>query len=248
MQALFDIFRQQAVIGVLPGVRFQQQRFQHGLIGRVDAFIQLPEAGAEVLFGRQRTQAAEIQPFVRRQYALRVEAHDVIVVMLFFIARHHIPQNTFAGKAHRGTVKLIQQQDMLGGAAVFAAQAAAFVMTEAVFVDQEEADLDAQRCRPALQQATFTLQQLTLFSVKPGLVANPDIQVRRTALADGRCAAHRVKAGDRQLAFRRLLGQHATVELELIKIVTLGFIRRVEANATGNVTVKVTRHQRMMIM
>jgi hypothetical protein len=33
--------------------------------------------------------------------------------MLFFIARHHIPQNTFPGKAHRGTVKLIQQQDVL---------------------------------------------------------------------------------------------------------------------------------------
>jgi hypothetical protein len=80
------------------------------------------------------------------------------------------------------------------------------------------------------------------------LVANPDIQVGRAALADGRSTAHRVKAGDRQLAFRRLFGQHSTVELEFIKIVTLGFIRRVEANATGNVTVKVTRHQRMMIM
>jgi hypothetical protein len=79
-------------------------------------------------------------------------------------------------------------------------------------------------------------------------VANPDIQVGRAALADGRGTAHRVKAGDRQLAFRRLFGQHSTVELEFIKIVTLGFIRRVEANATGNVTVKVTRHQRMMIM
>ena len=113
MQALLDIFRQQTVVGVLPGVRFQQQRLQHGLIGRVDTFIQLPQAGAEVLFCREGTQAAEIQPFVRRQHALRVEAHHVIVVMLFFIARHHIPQNTFPGKAHRGTVKLIQQQDVL---------------------------------------------------------------------------------------------------------------------------------------
>jgi hypothetical protein len=41
---------------------------------------------------------------------------------------------------------------------------------------------------------------------------------------------------------------HSAVEFQFIKIVALGFIRRVEANATGNVTVKVTRHQRMMIM
>ena len=53
VQALFDIFRQQAVVGVFPGVGFQQQRFQHRFIGRVDTLIQLPQAGAEVLFRRQ---------------------------------------------------------------------------------------------------------------------------------------------------------------------------------------------------
>ncbi len=93
--------------------------------------------------------------------------------MLFFIARHHIPQNTLTGKTHSGTVKLIQQQNMLRGAAILAAEAAAFVMTEAVLINQEEANFHAQRRRPAFQQAAFTLQQLTLFVIEPGIDGRP---------------------------------------------------------------------------
>ena len=117
--------------------------------------------------------------------------------MLFFIARHHIPQNTLAGETHRGAIELIEQQDMLSRTAVFAAEAAAFIMTEAVFVDQEEADFHAERGRPALKQAAFSLQQLALFAIQPGLVTYPDIQIGRTALTNGGSTAHRVDAGDR---------------------------------------------------
>lgn len=137
---------------------------------------------------------------------------------------------------------------MLGRTAVFAAEATAFVMTETVFVDQEEADFHAERGSPALKQAAFSLQQLTLFAIQPGLVTYPDIKIGRAALADGGSTAHRVDTGDRQLAFRRLLSLHTAMQFQFFKIVALGFIRRVEANATGNVTVKVTRHQRVMIM
>ncbi|MNT63129.1 hypothetical protein D3C72_2009160 [compost metagenome] len=56
-------------------------------------------------------------------------------------------------------------------------------MAETVFINQEEADFHAKRRRPAFEQAAFTLQQLTLFVIEPGLMANPDIQVRRTALS-----------------------------------------------------------------
>ena len=66
-------------------------------------------AGAEVLFRRQRTEAAKIEPFVRRQHALGIQPHNVIVVMLFFVARHHIPQNTFPGETHGGAVEFIEQ-------------------------------------------------------------------------------------------------------------------------------------------
>lgn len=86
--------------------------------------------------------------------------------MVFFIARHHIPQNTFPGETHGGAVKFIEQQNMLGRTTVFAAEAAAFVMAEAVFVDQEETDLDAERRRPAFKQAAFTLQQLAFFVIQ----------------------------------------------------------------------------------
>ncbi|SQB40818.1 Uncharacterised protein [Citrobacter koseri] len=102
--------------------------------------------------------------------------------MLFFVARHHIPQNTLTGQTHSGAIKFVEQQDVLRRAAVFTPQTAAFIMAETVFVDQEEADFHAQRSGPAFQQAAFTLQQLALFAIKPGLVADPDIQVRRTAL------------------------------------------------------------------
>ena len=77
--------------------------------------------------------------------------------MLFFVARHHIPQNTLTGETHGGTVKFVKQQYMLGGATIFAPQAAAFIMTEAVFINQEEANFHAQRGGPAFQQAAFTL-------------------------------------------------------------------------------------------
>lgn len=140
MQAVFDVRRQQLGIGVFPGIGFQQQGLQHRLVRRIDALVQLPQAGAEILFRRQRTQAAEIQPLVRRQRALRVQRQHVFIVVRFFFARHHVPQDAFAGQAHRGAVEFVEQQDMLRRAAVFAAQAAAFIMAEAVFVDQEEAD------------------------------------------------------------------------------------------------------------
>lgn len=122
----------------------------------------------------------------RIQHGLRVEAHHVIIVMFFFIARHHIPQNTFPGKAHRSTVKLIQQQDMLGRTAVFTAQATAFIMAEAVFVRKKLTSTPRDAAQLLLEQATFTLQQLTLFAIQPGLVANPDIKVGRAALSDGK--------------------------------------------------------------
>ena len=140
MQAVFDVRRQQLGIGVFPGIGFQQQGLQHCLVRRIDALVQLPQAGAEVLFRRQRTQAAEIKPLVRRQRALRVQRQHVFIVVRFFFARHHVPQDAFAGQAHRCAVEFVEQQDMLRRAAVFAAQAAAFIMAEAVFVDQEEAD------------------------------------------------------------------------------------------------------------
>jgi hypothetical protein len=51
-------------------------------------------------------------------------------------------------------------------------------MAETVFINQEEAHFHTERCRPAFQQAAFTLQQLTLVVIEPGLMADPDIQVR----------------------------------------------------------------------
>ncbi|MNC11755.1 hypothetical protein D3C75_594620 [compost metagenome] len=62
--------------------------------------------------------------------------------MIFFVARHHTPQNTFTRQAYCGAVEFIEQQDVLGRTTVFAAQTAAFVVAEAVFINQEEADLN----------------------------------------------------------------------------------------------------------
>ena len=97
--------------------------------------------------------------------------------MLFFIARHHIPQNTFTCEAHSGAIEFIKQQDMLRRATVFTTQTAAFIMAETVFINQEETDFHAQRGGPTFQQAAFTLQQLPLFAIQPGLMADPDIEV-----------------------------------------------------------------------
>ena len=110
--------------------------------------------------------------------------------MLFFVARHHIPQNTFTRETHSGAIEFIKQQDMLRRATVFTTQTAAFIVAETVFINQEEANFHAQRGGPAFQQATFTLQQLALFAIQPGLMADPNIKVRGTALPYRRGAAH----------------------------------------------------------
>src|SRR5699024_12424234 len=81
-----------------------------------------------------------------------------------------------------------------------------------------------------------------------GLMADPDIQIRGTALPYGRGAAHGVYASNRKLAFWRFLYRHSTIQFQFVQVVALSFIRRVKANAFGNVTIKVTRHQRMVIV
>ncbi len=167
---------------------------------------------------------------------------------MFLFAGHHIPQDAFTRHTYGGTVELIQQQDMLRRAAVFCAEAAAFIMAEAVFINQEEADFHAHRHAPLLQQRAFALQVETLFVVQPGLMADPDIEVRDAVLPDRRGAAHGVDAGNRHFASARHVQRQLVTARQFAHQQKLVFFRREEADTAGNVTVKVTRHQRMMIM
>ena len=111
-------------------------------------------------------------------------------------------------RAHRCAVEFVEQQDMLRRAAVFAARAAAFIMAEAVFVDQEEADFHPIEAAHFSSRLHFAAGG-SVPRCPAGLVADPDVEIRAAALADRRGAAHRVDAGDRQLAAGRFVKRAA---------------------------------------
>ena len=89
---------------------------------------------------------------------------------------------------------------MLGRAAVLTVEAAAGIVAETVFIDQEESDIDTFCGCPLFNQCAFAAQVLFFIVIKPGLMTDPDIEIRRVALADRRGAAHGIDTGNRQFA------------------------------------------------
>ncbi len=108
VQTLFDIFRNRRL-----GYSSRLAAAFSAPLYRGVTFIQRHRLAPKYSSADSELEAAEIEPFVRRQHALGHTAPSRNHRNAFFIARHHIPQNTLAGEAHRGAVELIKQQDML---------------------------------------------------------------------------------------------------------------------------------------
>ena len=196
---------------VFPGIRFEQNGFQYRLIRRVDALVQLPQAGAEVFFSRDPGQAAEINPLITTDIATLVEVADIFVVALFHLRRHHEPQQAPASKPDRRAVKLVKQQQVLARTAVIAGHLLRKVMAEPIFINQEKVGFDTLGHRPVRDQGALALQRLADIRHHIGTDTDPDIEIAGHALSQGRGTAHRIKAQDRALSIRLLRGSDGSL-------------------------------------
>ncbi len=111
-------------------------------------------------------------------------------------------------RAHRCAVEFVEQQDMLRRAAVFAARAPLSLWRKRFSSIRKKLTSTPSR-RPTSQAGCIFAAGGCVPRCPARLVADPDVEIRAAALADRRGAAHRVDAGDRQLAAGRFVKRAA---------------------------------------
>ncbi len=140
---------------------------------------------------------AQVKVVVGADKTFADQLMGVVAVALLFVNRHQPPQRKTAAQANRGAVELVQQQIVLGAAAVLDAQ---FVITLALGkagrVDQVKVDFAVLAGGPVADQLAFAAQLFNLSAIEFGCVADPDIQIALLGLADGAAAAHQIQAVD----------------------------------------------------
>ncbi|MNF61013.1 hypothetical protein D3C84_426420 [compost metagenome] len=143
---------------MLAGVDLGEEQFEHRLVGRLDALEQLPHAGADELAGRDVRQVAEVEHLLGADEALGQQGLAVLDVARLLVHRHQPPERGAPGEPDGGAVELVQQQVVLGGAAVVGGQACfAVALGEARRVDQEEVRLGALSGGPFFERAALAL-------------------------------------------------------------------------------------------
>ncbi|MNO87196.1 hypothetical protein D3C76_786150 [compost metagenome] len=197
--------------GVFAGVHLGQQEFEHRFVRRLDALEQLPEPGPNEFPGRNVGQMAQVQGFVCADEALGRQRMGVAVIVGFLVHRHQPPNGRAPGQPDRGAIKLVQQQVMLGGTAVFGAQlAVALTAYETDGVDQEEVRLGALAGSPGFQQLAFPAQLGEFVFAQIRTVADPHVHIALLSLGQGTEAAHQEQAMNRSgwiAAVARLIGK-----------------------------------------
>ena len=113
--------------------------------------------------------------------------------MIITLGGHQIPDQAFARDTHGTAVELVEQQQVLGTAAALPLHLGIVGLAELVFRDQEEVEIDPALFGPLGELLAFQLQQIEPLLRQAGHVADPDIEIGVTALADGGCAAHGVE-------------------------------------------------------
>ncbi|MCY1353110.1 hypothetical protein D9M69_394410 [compost metagenome] len=185
---------------VLAGVDLGEQQLEHRLVGRLDALEQLPHAGADEFAGRDVRQVAEVQHLLGADETLGEQRLAVLDVARLLVYRHQPPERGAPGEPDGGAVELVEQQVVLGGAAVVGGQPRfAGAAGEARRVDQEAVHLGALGRRPGFQQLALAAQ----FGERGGrqlrVVADPQVHVADLGLRHGAQAAHQEQAVDRSL-------------------------------------------------
>ncbi len=140
----------------------------------------------------------------------------VLVVARLFVHRHQPPQRCASGEPDGGAVELVQQQVVLGGAAVFRTQLCVALATdEAGRVDQEEVGFGALAGRPGFEQQAFLAQFGQLALAQIAGMADPEVHVALIGLGQGTQAAHQEQPVDRtwQAGRANLVGKRASQAL-----------------------------------
>src|SRR5690606_5556738 len=107
---------------VFAGVDLGQQQLEYRLVGRLDALVQLPHACADELARWNPRQMAEVEHLFGTQEALRKQGVHVLAVATFLVDRHQPPERRASAEPDGGAVELVEQQVVLGGAAVVGGQ------------------------------------------------------------------------------------------------------------------------------
>ncbi len=176
------------------GVHLGQQQLEHRFVGRVDTLEQLPQAGADKFAGGDTGDMAEVEAVGLLDKALADQLVGVVGVARLLVHRHQPPQRETAAEQNGGAIKLVQQQVVLGGAAVLDAEGVlARALGEMGRVDQVEVGFAALGCCPVADRLTLAAQLVALGGRQIGCVADPDIQVTLFGLADGTATAHQVQ-------------------------------------------------------
>ncbi|MNJ41686.1 hypothetical protein D3C77_366170 [compost metagenome] len=195
---LLELQAQALYLRVFAGIDLGEQQLEHRLVGRLDALEQLPQPGADELARRDVREVAEVEVVFGAHEALGQQGIDVLPVACFFVDRYQPPQGRAPGEPDGGTVKLVEQQVMLGGAAVIGAElAVALALDEALRLDQKQVGFGALAGSPDFQQQAFLAQLCQFAFAEVGGVTDPDVHIALLGLGQGAQAAHQVQPVNR---------------------------------------------------
>ena len=236
---LFEAQAQAAHVRVFACVDLGQQQLEHRLVGRLDALEQLPQPGPDKLPWRNMSQMAEVEGFIGADKTLGHQGVSKFGVAAFFVDRHQPPDGRAPGQPDRGAIELIQQQVVLGGAAVVGTQLRiAITQHKARRVDQEEMRFGAHAQGPGFQQLALFAQLGQLGLVQVGGVAHPHVHIALIGLGQRAQAAHQEQTVDRRrrVAVARFIGKRAGQALGIGQGLGVRFeIRQPGRRAAGDV-------------
>jgi len=233
-------------VRVFAGVDLGQQQLEHGFVRRLDALEQLPQPGADEFAWGDARQVAEVEGFIGADETFGNQRVGELGIPGLFIHRYQPPDRRAPGQPDGGAVELIQQQVMLGGAAVVGAQLrVALTEDKARRLDQKEVCLGAHGQGPGFQQLAFLAQfgQFSLAQVRG--VTHPHVHVALVGLGQGTQAAHQEQAEDRsrRVAMAWLVGERAGQALGFGEGLGVRFVIRQACRRTAR---HIARQQRMV--
>src|SRR5690606_14262240 len=142
--------RQAFDLRVLAGVDLGEQQLERGLVRRLDARVQLPHAGTDEFFRRNACQMAKVEHILGAYETLAQQDAAVILIARLLVDRHQPPDRCAPAEPDGGAVELVEQQVVLGRAAVIGGQLRlARTLGETLRVDQEHMHFGAQGGCPA---------------------------------------------------------------------------------------------------
>ena len=110
-------------------------------------------------------------------------------ITLFFIGNNP-PARLATGQPQRTAVKLIQQQQVLGAAAIFALCRLTLATAKIAQIHQKKMQLNVLAFCPALNQFTLFSQRTQLAVIQALVVAQPHIQIAGARLRQRADTAH----------------------------------------------------------